>query len=152
MESKYPFGSHKQGEFTFSGLRISQQSDYSIIVEQEQYVKDIHPISISLERRQHADSTVSEAERQALRAVIGSLQYAAVNSRPDTCSRLGALQSEINRAKISTLIEANRVLHETKLHSNVALRILTIPLADLRFVAFSDASFASEKTSIRIKE
>ncbi len=37
------------------------------------------------------------------------------------------------------------VLHETKLHADVALKIKPIPLESLRFVAFSDASFASEK-------
>lgn len=88
---------------------------------------------------------MTEPERQSLRAVIGSPQYAAVNSRPDICSRLGYLQSEINRAKISTLIEANRVLHEAKMHADVTIHIKHIPLDDLRFVAFSDASFASEK-------
>ena len=46
---------------------------------------------------------------------------------------------------MSTLVEANRTLHEAKQHSNVALRIQSIPVPDLRFVAFSDASFASEK-------
>ena len=60
-------------------------------------------------------------------------------------SRLGWLQSNINRAKVSTLIEANRTLHEAKQFSEVALRIQPIPLEHVRFLAFSDASFASEK-------
>ena len=46
---------------------------------------------------------------------------------------------------MSTLIEANRTLHEAKQYSEVALRIQPIPLEHVRFLAFSDASFASEK-------
>ena len=52
------------------------------------------------------------------------------------CSRLGYLQSKINKAKISTFFEASKILHEAEVSSNVTLR----------FVAVSDASFAPEKT------
>ena len=145
LESKFPFGSRKMHNFVFTGLKISQAHDYSITVDQAQYVRGIHAISLSKERRTQLDHVVTEDERQALRAVIGSLQYAAVNTRPDICSRLGWLQSQINKAKVSTLVEANRTLHEAKQFSDVALKIQPIPIKDLRFVAFSDASFASEK-------
>ena len=145
LEAKFPFGSRKMHKFVFTGLHVTQEADYTITVNQSQYVRDIHAISISRDRRCQPDTVVTEEERQALRALIGSLQYAAVNTRPDICSRLGWLQSQINKAKVSTLVEANRTLHEAKQHSNVALRIQSIPVPDLRFVAFSDASFASEK-------
>lgn len=145
LEAKFPFGSHKQRNFTFTGLRIDQQEDYSIWISQQPYVKDIAAITVSRERRLSPDSPVTENERQSLRAVIGSLQYAAVNSRPDICSRLGALQSAINRASVNTLLDANKVLHEAKKYSDVTIKIQPIPLEHLRFIAFSDASFASAK-------
>ena len=145
LEEKFPFGSHKQRNFTFTGLRLDQKEDYSIWINQQQYVKDIAAITVSKERRMSLESPVTEQERQALRAVIGSLQYAAVNSRPDICSRLGALQSAINRASVGTLLEANKVLHEAKKYSDVTIKIQPIPLEHLRFIAFSDASFASAK-------
>ena len=146
LEKKYPFGSKKSRDFTFTGLKITQKEDYAIWVNQEQYVKDIHPITIPKERKVTPNEPVNETERQGLRALVGSLQYAATNTRPDLCSRLGYLQSHINKAKISTLLEANKILHEAKVNSNVTIKIQSIPINDLRFVAFSDASFASEKT------
>jgi hypothetical protein len=145
LEQKFLFGSRKSREFTFTGLRISQKPDSSITVDQSQYVKDINAFTLSRNRRLQTEDVVTEDEGQSLRAVIGSLQHAAVNSRPDLCSRLGWLQSNINRAKVSTLIEANRTLHEAKQYSEVALRVQPIPLEHVRFLAFSDASFASEK-------
>eukprot|EP00435_Cladocopium_sp_Y103_P035593 s1200_g9.t1 len=145
LEAKYPFGSRKKNEFTFTGLRIKQKGDYSIEVNQTQYVKDISAISLSRDRRMLPDAPVSEAERQSLRALVGSLQYAAVNTRPDLCARLGWLQSRINNAQVSTLIEANRTLHEAKQHADTSIHIHPINIKDLRYVAFSDASFASEK-------
>ena len=145
LADMFPFGSHKKRNFTFTGLRIEQQPDNSIHINQTQYINDIQPISIPRTRRVHPDEPVTDDERQSLRGLIGSLQYAAVNSRPDLCSRLGYLQSHINKAKVSTLTEANKTLHEAKVHSNVTIKIQPIKTEDLRFAAFSDASFASEK-------
>eukprot|EP00435_Cladocopium_sp_Y103_P001498 s4960_g1.t1 len=145
LESWYPFGSKKSRNFTFTGLKIAQQADQSIWVSQEQYVKDIHPIKISRDRKLTPQAPVNEEERQGLRALVGSLQYAAVNTRPDLAARLGWLQSQINKAVISTLIEGNKILHEAKVHSDVTIKFQPIPIDDLRFVAFSDASFASSK-------
>ena len=145
LEQKFPFGSRKEMDFTFTGLHISQKPDGTITVDQSQYVKDIEPITIERGRRFQSEDVVTEIERQGLRAVIGSLQYAATNTRPDLCHRLGLLQSAINKAKVSHLLEANKLLHEAKRHSEVALHIHPINVPDVRFVAFSDASFASEK-------
>ena len=68
-----------------------------------------------------------------------------MNTRPDLGSRLGWLQSRVNSAKVSVLTEANRVFHEAKQHADVAIRIQSIPIPNIRYVAFSDASFASGK-------
>ena len=145
LETRFPFGSKKSRDFTFTGLKIHQKENYAIEVDQTQYVKDIHAIAITRERRAQTTSLVTESERQQLRAVIGSLQYAAVNTRPDLCSRLGWLQSRINQATVDTLISANRILHEAKQHADFGITVQPIDLTDVRFVAFSDASFASEK-------
>ena len=85
------------------------------------------------------------ANARDLRALIGSLQYASVNTRPDLSSRLSFLQSDINKATIETLIQGNKVLHEAKRHKNTSIHIQPIPLEKIRFLAFSDASFASKK-------
>ena len=145
LEQKYPFGSRKQREFTFTGLHIVQKADHSIWVDQTQYVKDIPAIGVPVERRRSPEADVTEEERHALRALIGSLQYASVNTRPDLGSRLGALQGKINCAKIQDLLDANKTLHEAKFHADTCIKFQPIPLESLRFVAFSDASFASEK-------
>ena len=86
---------------------------------------------------------VTEKERLLLRGLIGSLQYASVNARPDISSKLSILQSQINKATVGVLHEANKVLHESKKHHDVQVTIRPIPMNDFRLMAFSDASFAS---------
>ena len=51
LEKKYPFGSGKKREFTFTGLHIQQQVDYSIMVNQSHCIRDIHAIALSRNRR-----------------------------------------------------------------------------------------------------
>ena len=102
------------------------------------------PNKISLDRRKQLEEKITEEERQHLRALIGSLQYASVHTRPDLSSRLSYLQSSINSATVETLIKANQTLHEAKKHHDVTIKIQSIPIPDVRFLAFSDASFASK--------
>lgn len=144
LEKKYPFGSKKVQSFTFTGIEMFQHPNKSISLSQSSYVRSIDPIKISMDRRKQGESPVTDEEKQSLRALIGSLQYAAVHTRPDLSSRLSFLQSDINKATVDTLVQGNQTLHEAKKHHDVQITIQAIPIEDIRFLAFSDASFASK--------
>jgi len=139
LEKKYPFGSKKIKQFTFTRIEMDQLPNGTITMKQS-----IDPIKIPMERRQQPDSKITEEERQTLQGLIGSLQYVAVHTRPDLSSRLSTLQSSINSATINTLISANQALHEAKKYHDTTIQIQPIPIEDFRFLAFSDASFASK--------
>jgi len=87
---------------------LSQHGDGRITLSQSGYVRKISPIPIDVNRKSQPSLKVTEEERGLLRGLIGSLQYAATNTRPDLASRLSALQSAINTATIETLWDANR--------------------------------------------
>ncbi len=139
LEAKFPFGSKKQQHFVFTGIQITQNADYSIDLDQRKYVEDIPSIQIERNRRIKQDAEVTEAERQSLRGLIGSLQYGATNTRPDIAARLSFLQAKITTAQVKDLLEGNRLLQDKE----TKIRIQSIPIEDLRFVSFSDASFAT---------
>lgn len=145
LSQKYTFGSQKSSHFVFTGIEVCQRADKGIVLSQSKYVRDITPIPIEVNRKSNADEKINEKERHHLRALIGSLQYAAVNTRPDLSSQLSQLQSAVNSATVGTLIQANKTLHEAKKHHEVAIQIQPISPEDVRFLAFSDASFASRK-------
>ena len=145
LERKYPFGAKKVNSFTFTGIDLTQKEDHSIIMSQSTYVRKIKHIPIEPNRKTQEELDVTENERGLLRGLVGSLQYAAVNTRPDLASRLSQLQSSINKAKIENLLEANKLLHEAKKYHEVSITIKPITYKDFRFMAFSDASFASHR-------
>ena len=88
LESKYPFGSKKQQSFVFTGIQIHQNADHSIDLSQEKYIEDISSISIDRSRRQTPNAPVTEKECQDLRGLVGSVQYASTNTRPDLSGTL----------------------------------------------------------------
>ena len=145
LEKVFSFGSKKCQNFVFTGIEMTHLPDKTIVLSQEKYVTKIEPIHIQSDRKLQPELPINAEEKLALRAIIGSLQYAAVNTRPDLSSRLSHLQSAINTATITTLIEANKTLHEAKRHKDTKIKIQPISIQQLRFLAFSDASFSSPK-------
>ena len=145
LEARFAFGSKRSQTFCFTGIDIFQHPDKTITLSQEKYVSKIEPIHLEPGRRTCLDQGITPKEKQDLRGLIGSLQYAAVNTRPDLSSRLSYLQGKINSATVQTLIDANRVLHEAKRFKDTVIYIQPIAVDDLRFLTFSDASFASAK-------
>ena len=107
LEAHFAFGSHKQSRFCFTGIDLEQRGDFGISMSQSSYVRKISPIKIEAARKSDLKSAILEAERRQLRALIGSLQYAAVHTGPDIASGLSMLQSAVPKATVATLVEAN---------------------------------------------
>lgn len=135
LEDKFPFGAKHQKEFTFTGIHVRQDDEFNIHLDQKDYVLGIPTIVIERNRRKDEKLLVFESERQQLRGLIGSLQYAASNTRPDISARLSFLQSKITSATISDLLEANRLLMEAKRHADTTITISHIPDDKIRFVS-----------------
>ena len=145
LRKVYSFGVFNVRSFEFCGVSFKQDEHGAIELNQCKYISQISSINIPRERRQEPKAPVTEVERQQLRQICGSLQYAAVHTRPDICAKVGILSSKIGKAVIEDLLQANRVLYEAKTHT-VSLTIVPIPEERLTFCAFSDASFATNKS------
>jgi hypothetical protein len=138
-----PFGQREYRKFKFTGLDIEQLPDNSIRISQGEYINKIDPINIAKNRRVQKDDNATEQEVQDLRALCGSLQHAAVHSRPDLAAKVSFLQKSIPQAKVQHLLDGNKVLLEAKETAPTAIQIRPLSLEDTTFASFGDASFAS---------
>ena len=145
LQETLPFGSHEYDSFRFTGLDLEQLPDYSIKISQENYLHKIDPIDVPKERRKHGNSPASDNEVSQLRALCGSMQYAAVNSRPDLSAKVSMMQKSIPNATVNSLMEGNKVLKEAKETASTSVHVRPLKWDDLMFASFGDASFASEK-------
>ena len=146
LRDTYSFGSYDEGDFTFTGIRFRQWDDGSIEMDQTRYLEKIEPITVARSRRTDPSASLEPDEIRELRRLNGSLQYAAVHTRPDIAAKVGYLQTRVTKGEVRHLIEANRVLHEAKTHP-VSLMIVPIAEEHVTFCTFSDASFATSKDS-----
>ena len=113
LEKKFPFGSQRQGSFTFTGIQVRQEIGGEIVLSQQEYVQDIPPLDVSRERRKNPDNhPITPQELQALRGLIGSLQYSATNTRPDLSCRLSLLEARITCATVNDLLQGNKLMHD----------------------------------------
>ena len=119
LEERFPFGSKRTKDFNFTRIHVYQDDDF-IHLDQTSYAHSIEPIKVERHRRKLEQEPVNESERQGLRGLIGSLQFAATNTRPDVSARLSLLQSKINCAKM----DANRLLGDVKKHSEEQIRMV----------------------------
>ena len=145
LRQKLPFGSYKQRKFVFTGIQLEQLPDFSIRANQTEYIKAIPHLEIGKHRRNLLQDPISEKEMSNLRGLIGSLQYATTNTRPDVAAKLGEIQVQLSRPTVSTLTEANKVLREAQQTCDVGLCFRSISPQKLTHVVFGDASFASPK-------
>ena len=144
LRAHFSFGLFEEGSFTFTGIRLRQWEDRSIEMDQCEYIEGIDATNVPRERRKVPESPLCDKETRQLRQFVGVLQYAAVHTRADLTAKVGEIQSAINSACVSHLLEANCILHEAKT-SRVTLMIVPLQEIKVTFCTFSDASFASSK-------
>ena len=75
-----------------------------------------------------------------MRSVLGALVYSARESLPDLSGPVSILQSRFNKAQVSDIQETNRVVRLAKAHTDLALPFCKIPVEQIYFVCYGDAS------------
>ena len=83
LKSTFKFGSEETETFVYIGIKLTQSSDYSICVEQNNYTASISEISLPKERMSDHSSPLTEAERRQYRSAAGQLNRVDGISRPD---------------------------------------------------------------------
>eukprot|EP00435_Cladocopium_sp_Y103_P047602 s1999_g14.t1 len=90
------------------------------------------------------EKALSSSELTALRGLMGSLSWPAVQSSPHLQASTSMLAGDVSKGLASTVFEANKLLKFAKLNSDVGL--VFSPLGDMqdwRLVTAFDASFCS---------
>ncbi|CAL1160551.1 unnamed protein product, partial [Cladocopium goreaui] len=85
----------------------------------EVQIKDL----TAAERRLFDTAKEAELSCWLQTSLIGSLQYATTNTRPDVAAKLGEIQVQLSKPTVSTLMEANKVLREAfrQMHAAVVV-------------------------------
>lgn len=145
LKQRYPFKHWKVGSGMFLGRRLNQLEDFSIVCDQKEYAEQVQTIHISKERRRQKQMPVTESERRKLRGVVGAANWMMSNTRPDIAAANAFLQQRIQKAVVSALIEANKLVAKIRDYSHVQVWIRSIPLDEGALLVASDASWANNE-------
>ena len=146
LKATFNFREWKTGldgsDLTYCGcdLKITPEGGYKL--EQSTYMKKVKPIAI--DKRRNVSDSITEGEVSQLRALLGSLQWPAVQSSPHLQGSTSILSGYVSRATVQTLMDCNKLLKFSKENADVGLVYNHIGhVQDLRLVCFFDAAFAT---------
>ena len=103
------------------------------------YVKCLDFLPLGKMRNEQSGDA-NEAEKVAMRSVLGAPGDLERESRPDLSGPVSILQSRFNRAQVSDIQETNWVVRRAKAHTDLALPVCKIPVDQICLVSYGDAS------------
>ena len=89
------------------------------------------------------DQALNAGQIKVLRAINGSLNWLASQSRPDHAVQTSLSQQSMPGPTTSSLRDANNAVRRAKQHKQVSIRFKSIPVQDLTICAHSDAAWAN---------
>eukprot|EP00435_Cladocopium_sp_Y103_P012259 s60_g3.t1 len=144
LRRRFPYRKWRVREGEFCGAHYKQNDDdMSIMMTQEGFAEGLKPAYIPTARRSHRTATLNSKEVSVLRAINGSLNWLAGQTRPDLSSQTSLSQQAFPAPTVHHLCEANNVIRRAKQHKELGIRFLPIEPSKLRLVCHADAAFAN---------
>ena len=141
IKDRFKWGTWETKEFTQCGVLIRETAEGGFELSQGQYIDDLKEMPISCERRKTPESPTTEREKSKLRAVLGGLSWCAQQTNPMLSAAVNLLLSQVNSSKVSTLIEANKWVYQTKANRKHKIIIHgNIPLSQSLVACWTDAA------------
>ena len=128
----------------FNGRRVKQLANFDFEVDMEKFIGErLEPISMAKGRKADPKALANDSEIAQMRAVIGALNWAAKEGRPDAAAAASLGAATFPKPVIQDLIDVNKAVHLIKTNPALAIKIRAIPFESLAWGVVSDASFAN---------
>eukprot|EP00435_Cladocopium_sp_Y103_P031858 s655_g8.t1 len=145
LRARFPYRKWRVGEGEFCGAFYTQCSTTKeITMSQKLFAEKLRPANIP--RSAKSDDPLTPGQISVLRAINGSLNWLASQSRPDLSVQTSLSQQAFPQPKIQHLREANQAVRRAKQHKDLQIKFSSIPVSELCVCCHSDAAFASVGT------
>ena len=114
LKTTFKIGLESLEAFTFLGLNIKQNVDFSIDVDQTNYVNGINPIMLTNDRMKCTSSPLTDKERSQYCQLIGQLNWITNMTKPEFSFEVCYASVIVNSATISDITKLNKVLKHIK--------------------------------------
>ncbi|CAK8996137.1 Retrovirus-related Pol polyprotein from transposon RE1 (Retro element 1) (AtRE1) [Includes: Protease RE1 [Durusdinium trenchii] len=127
---------------SFNGRRIRARPGGGYIIDMIKYVSE-RLEEVPLAKGRKKDEEATPEERDATRAAVGALTWAAKEGRPDAAATASLIAGCLNHLKIQDILDLNRTIREVKQQAEMSIQIQPIPEDRLCFGVVTDASWAN---------
>ena len=142
LKKRFPYRKWRRGEGEFCGsYYVQDPKSRAITMSQKLFAEKLKPASIP--KHAKADDLLNEGQIRVLRAINGSLNWLASQSRPDLSVQTSFCQQAFPKPCIRHLKEANNAIRRAKQHKDLTITFQPISPNDICVCCHSDAAFAN---------
>ena len=135
----FKISSESSSAFTYIGLELTHDQS-GIYLSQDCYISELEEIPIEQSRKSQPNMSLNDAERQALRSLIGKLSWLSTQTRPDISFAVSQLSSNFNKATMKHVNQANKIVRRCHQHK-VHMLFPKFDLSKIKVRCYGDASF-----------
>ena len=150
INKAYEWGMIKKNSYRHAGTDVTIKEDANgfkkLVVDQEYYIETLQDLDIPVDRLR-GDGPLLPREVEACRTALGALQWLAVQSQPQLCSRCNLLLTElVTTGTMSTALEIQGMVCEIR-NQSYALEFRKFPDArhwsDIVFISMGDQAHSN---------
>ena len=136
----FKIGSERLKAFTCLGLNIKQNADFSIDVDQTNYVNGKNPMMSTNNRMKYTSSPLADKERSHYHQLIGQLNWVTNKSEPEFNFEVCYASTIVTSATISDITKLNKVLKHIKTEKS-HIRFPSLNIDSLSIRIYTNPSF-----------
>lgn len=142
LKARFPYRKWRVGEGEFCGSYYKQdKSTKEIHMSQRLFAESMRPANIP--KGSANETKLHEGQIKVLRAINGSLNWIASQSRPDLAVQTSMCQQSFPHPTVRTLRDANNAIRRAKMNKDLEITFMSIAPEKLRICCHSDAAFAN---------
>ena len=115
LKEIFNFCSEEVKAFTYIGIGLKQNSDFSVKIDQNSYIDSIQEIALSKERTKDQKSSLTPSKKTLYNSTIGQLNWVEGISRPDISFTACQSSTKFTHTTVSDIIYINKIIRKSKL-------------------------------------
>ena len=140
LKNTFMFGSEETKAFTYLGIQLIQNDDFSLTINQNNYTDCISEIKLSNDRLKEKNSLLSNEEITSFRSAVGQLNWVAGISGPYISFSGCEASTKFKQATVGDILYFKKIIKIVK-NSKNAINFPQLNLNNIKLQLFTDASF-----------
>ena len=141
---KFVFLNESLAGVSFNGRRLKSDGKGGFLIDMKKFITErLFPVELERGRKSMLKEPATQAEREAARAAVGALTWAAKEGRPDGAATASLIASSLKTLTVEDIVDLNKCIEKMKESAGRELRIQHIAEDELCWGVITDASYAN---------